>query len=156
MTDFKEVRTTQHESGQEARTTTFKATQLVWLLFGILEAALTLRFLFKLIGVNAANPFASFVYGLTNIFVAPFASLTGAPALEGMVFEFSTLIAMFVYALVGWALERLIYVLFYRPRGSMSVKQTTVMDHTPPQPASHVSETTITKTTDSPTSPEDR
>ena len=147
MTDYKEVSTTQHETGHEARVTTFKATQLIWLLLGILEAVLALRFVFKLIGVNAANTFASFLYGLTDFFVAPFASLTGAPAAGNMVFEFSTLIAMAVYALVAWAIERLVYVFFYRPRGPVSVKQTTVDQHIP-SVTSATSQTTTTTTED--------
>ena len=131
MTDYQEIRTTKHEVGQEQRVTTFKITQLIWWLFGLLEAVLALRFIFKLVGVNAANPFASFLYSVSGFFVKPFASLTGAPAAAGMVFEFSTLIAMIIYGLVGWGLERLVYVIFYRPRGPMSTSQTTVSEHTP-------------------------
>ena len=131
MTDYKEVTTTQHEQGSQQRATTFKATQLVWLLFGLLEALIALRILFKLIAVNESNAFAGFVYNITNLFVAPFASLTGAPAAGGMVLEISSFIAMIVYALVGWGLERLIWVLFYRPRGPVSVSQTTTDQHTP-------------------------
>jgi hypothetical protein len=48
-----------------------------------------------------------------------------------MVLEVSSIIAMIVYLLIAWALERIVYVLFYRPRGPVSVKQTTVADHTP-------------------------
>ena len=148
MTDYKEVSTTQYEPGHEGRVASFKATQLIWLLLGILEAALGLRFIFKLVGVNAANPFASFLYAVTNLFVAPFASLTGAPAAGRMVFEFSTLIAMIIYVLLAWALERIIYVIFYRPRGeSVSVKQTTVSDHAPAP--TNVSKTTVTEHTNS-------
>lgn len=145
MTSFKEVTTSQHEQGQDGRVTTFKVTQLIWLFLGILEAALALRFLFKLIGVNEANTFASFLYGLTDLFVAPFASLTGAPSTAGMTFEFSTLIAMIIYALIGWALERLVYVLFYRPRGRVSTQQRTVVDQTPVQTPTNVSTTTVTE-----------
>ena len=141
MTSFKEVTTSQHEQGQEGRVTTFKFTQVIWLFLGILEAALALRFLFKLIGVNEANTFASFLYGLTELFVAPFATLIGAPSTAGMTFEFSTLIAMIIYALIGWALERLVYVLFYRPRGRVSTQQRTVVDQAP----SNVSTTTTTE-----------
>lgn len=133
MTNYSEVSTTQHEAGQEQRLATFKATKLIYLLFGILEVFLGLRFVFKLFGVNAANAFATFLYGLTGFFVAPFASLTGAPAAGGMVFEFSTLIAMIVYALIGWGLERIFNVIFYRPRGPVSVTQTTVDQHVPAQ-----------------------
>lgn len=144
MTEFKEVSTTQHESGQAGRVATFKVTQLIWLLLAILEAVLALRFFFKLIGVNAANPFANFLYNLTGFFVAPFASLTGAPSAGAMVFEFSTFIAMIVYALVGWGLERLVYVLFYKPRGAMSTRQTTVADHAPDTSMSGSQTTTTT------------
>jgi YggT family protein len=133
MTDYKEVRTTEHESGQEQRIATFKATQVIWLLLGLLEATIALRVVFKLIAVNAANPFAALLYKVTDFFVAPFASLTGAPAAGGMVLEISSIIAMIVYLLIGWALERIIYVLFYRPRGPVSVRQTIIADHTPEQ-----------------------
>lgn len=131
MTDYRETRTTEHEAGREQRLATFKATQLIWLLLGLLEAVLALRFVFKLIGVNAANAFASLLYNVTGLFVAPFASLTGTPAAGNMVLEFSTLIAMFVYLLIAWALERIVYVLLYRPRGALSTSQTVIAEHTP-------------------------
>ena len=75
MTDYQEVRTTEHELGREQRVATFKATQIIWLLLGLLEASIALRVVFKLIAVNAANPFAKLLYSVTNLFVAPFASL---------------------------------------------------------------------------------
>jgi hypothetical protein len=121
-----EVRTTQKEPERERRIFTFKATQLVWWLLGILEAFLALRFVLKLIAANPANPFAVFIYGFTNLFLFPFVGLTATPAAGGMVLEISTLIAMLVYGLVGWAVERLIWVVFYRPRGP--VTQTTTTD----------------------------
>ena len=142
MTDYKEVSTTEHEAGREQRVATFKATQLIWLLLGLLEATLALRVIFKLIGVNPANTFASFLYNVTDIFLAPFASLAGAPAAGGMVLEISSILAMIVYLLIGWALDRIVYVLFYRPRGPVSVRQTTVAEHTPPQAPLGVSNTT--------------
>jgi uncharacterized membrane protein len=128
MTEYKEVKTTRHDPGQEQRFATFKATQVIWLVLGILEAMIALRVIFKLIAVNAANPFAALLYNVTDLFVAPFASLTGAPAAGGMVLEISSIIAMGVYLLIAWALERLVYVLFYRPRGPVSVRQTIVAD----------------------------
>jgi hypothetical protein len=147
MTDYKEVRTTQNEQGRAQRYATFKATQLIWLLLTLLEAVLALRVVFKLIGVNGANPFATLLYGFTSFFVAPFASLTGAPSAGGMVLEISTIIAMIVYLLIAWALERIVYVLFYRPRGPVDIRQTTVLDHTPMQAPVGVSQTTTTDST---------
>ncbi len=147
MTDYQEVRTTEHESGREQRVATFKATQMIWLLLGILEAVIALRVVFKLIAVNAANPFATLLYNVTNLFVAPFASLTGAPAAGGMVLEISSIIAMVVYLLIAWALERIVYVLFYRPPGPVSVRQTIIADHTPQQAPLGVGQTMTTDRT---------
>jgi YGGT family len=144
MTDYRDVRTTTDEQGRTQRFATFKATQMIWLLLGLLEAVIALRVVFKLIGVNAANPFAAFLYSVTYLFVAPFASLVRAPAAEGMVLEISSIIAMIVYLLIAWGIERIVYVLFYRPQGPVSVRQTTVSDHTPLQAPTGVSQTTTT------------
>jgi hypothetical protein len=151
MTDYKEVRTSQHEQGSEQRVATFRATQIIWLLLGILEALLALRFVFKLIAVNAANSFAVFLYNMTNLFVAPFASLVPAPQGYGMVLEISTLIAMAVYLLIAWGLEKIVDVAFYRPRGPVSVRQTTVAEHTPAQAPLGNSKTTVTESTNTQT-----
>ena len=131
MTDnrISEVQTTQKEPERERRFFTFKATQLVWLLFGILETLLALRFGLKLIGANPDSPIAVLIYGFTSLFLFPFTGLTGTPAAGGMVLEISTVIAMVVYALIGWALERIIWLIFYRPRGPVvGVTQTTTTD----------------------------
>ena len=121
-----EVRSVQREPEREHRIFTFKATQLVWLFFGILEGLIALRILLKLIAANPNSPFAAMLYGFTDIFLSPFAGLTATPSAGGMVLELSSIIALIVYALIAWALERLIYVLFYRPRGPVEqVTQTT-------------------------------
>ena len=98
-----------------------RAAQLIWLLFGILEALIGLRIVLKLIAANAANPLASLVYGITDLFLWPFAGLTVTPQAQGMVLEIPAIIAMFVYALVAWALVRLIWLIFYQP-SSRSVR----------------------------------
>lgn len=119
----------------EQRVATFKLTQLVWLLFGLLEALIALRILLKLIGANAANPFASLVYSLSGLFLWPFFGLTGTPAANGMVLEIPSVIAMVVYALAAWAIARVVWLLLYRPRETVVVQETIV---TPPQPPSQV------------------
>ncbi|MGD0574008.1 MAG: YggT family protein [Anaerolineales bacterium] len=134
MTDNRtsEVQTTQREPERERRIFTFKATQLVWLLFGILEALIALRVVLMLIGANPASPIAVIVYGFTGFFLYPFTGLMGTLTAGSSVLEISTLIAMVVYALIGWALERLIWVIFYRPAGPVVgvTKTTTTDQHT--------------------------
>ena len=111
-----EVQTTQQEPERERRILTFKITQLVWLLFGILETLIALRIGLKLIGANPGSSIAVFIYGFTDLFLFPFRGLIGTPTVGNMVLEISSVIAMVVYALIAWALERIIWVIFYRPR----------------------------------------
>lgn len=101
--------------GAERRQNVSRVAQLVWLLFGVLEALIGLRVVFKLIAANPNNAFAALVYSVTEPFLWPFYGLTGTPAAEGHVFEISSIIAMFVYALLAWVIVRLIWVIFYRP-----------------------------------------
>jgi len=130
VTNVREVRTTEREPERERRIFTFKATQLIWLFLGVLEAMLGLRILLKLMAANPSNAFAAFIYSVSDIFLVPFAGLIGTPAVGGMVLELSSFIAMLVYGLVGWAAERLVWVIFYRPRGpSVGITQTTTQDH---------------------------
>lgn len=125
-----EVQSVQREPERELRILTFKATQVVWLLFGILETLIALRILLKLIGANPASPIAALIYAFTDLFLFPFAGLTVTPAAGGMVLEISSLFAMLIYALVAWAVERVIWLIFYRPRGPVvEVTRTTNTEH---------------------------
>jgi hypothetical protein len=63
-----EVQTTQKEPELERRISTYKATQVVWLLLSIFEAALALRFALKLIRAKPASPLAAVLYALTGFF----------------------------------------------------------------------------------------
>lgn len=145
MTDYKEVRTTAHEQGSEGRAMTFKVTQWIWLVIGLIDGVLALRFIFKLMGVNAANAFATLLYNVTDFFLAPFASLTGAPAAGRMVFEFSTILAILLYLLIGWVIVRIVNMVFYRPRGPLTTSRTVVAGHMPQQGISQT-QTTTTQT----------
>ena len=98
----------------EYRETIYKMIQFVWLLFGGLEALIGIRVLLLLIGANPANWFTSFVYQLSEVFLWPFRNIVGNPAFQNHVLEITSLIAILVYALIGWAITRLIWVLFYR------------------------------------------
>jgi hypothetical protein len=55
--------------------------------------------------------------------------LIGTPAAGGMVLEVLTLIGMMVYGLIAWAVDRIIFVIFYRPRGPVT-ETTTADQHT--------------------------
>jgi uncharacterized protein YggT (Ycf19 family) len=110
-----------HNVNLEYRQAIYKVTQLIWLLFAGLEALLGLRVILKLIGANPATPFTALVYQLSELFLWPFQNIVANPAFGNFVIEITTLIAMIVYPLLGWAIVRLIWVLFYRtPSGRVT------------------------------------
>jgi uncharacterized protein YggT (Ycf19 family) len=101
----------QDDRQRKARTAKFAIGKfndyLVWFLT-VLETILALRFLLKLIGADPGNPFAGFLYTLTNILLLPFLDLVPSPSIHppNQSFEFSTLIGMLVYFLLFYALKR--------------------------------------------------
>lgn len=94
----------------EGRLRYMQIDRIMYTLLGIVEILLGLRFILKLIGANPASGFTVFIYGITNILVAPFNALVGTPAFGGSTFEVTTLIAMAVYALLFWVLVRVIKI----------------------------------------------
>lgn len=128
-----EVRTVQTEPEREQRIFTFKATQLIWLLFGILEALIALRIGLMLIGANPGSPIVALIYGITSLFLFPFTGLIGSPTSGVMVLELSSIFAMLIYGLIAWAAERIVWLLLYRPRGPVvAVTETSTSEnHTP-------------------------
>lgn len=119
----------QREADQEQRIFSFKATQFIWLGLVLLEALIAMRIVLKLMGANPDSLFATFIYSFSSIFLFPFEGLLGAPTVGGSVLELSSIIAMLVFIMLAWAVERIVWVIFYRPRGSVvSVTETTTSE----------------------------
>jgi uncharacterized protein YggT (Ycf19 family) len=99
----------------ERQTALNRAGRLISFLFGVIIALIGIRVLLRLIAANPDNPFAQFISTASGPFVAPFLTLTATPVYGGAAIEVSSLIAMLVYALLGWALVKLLWLIFYRP-----------------------------------------
>jgi len=88
------------------------ARSVNYYVLGVIEVILGFRFLFRLLGANPDNAFVSFLYSITSIFLAPFEGIFRefiAPGLEAeSVFEFHTLVAMLVFAVIFWGIAALI------------------------------------------------
>ncbi|MBI3740469.1 MAG: YggT family protein [Chloroflexi bacterium] len=92
-----------------------RVSALVTFLFSLLEGLIGLRVLLKLMEANPRNAFASSIYNFTNLFLAPFSGLTINPNAGGIVLEITSIVAMIVYALLAWAIIRLVWLVFYQP-----------------------------------------
>jgi len=129
-----QVSSSQRDPEREQRIFTFKATQLIWLLFGILEALIALRIGLKLVGANPNSPIVALIYGFTYLFLFPFAGLIGSPTAGNLVLELSSMFAMLIYGLIAWVVERVVWLIFYRPNGPVvgTTRTTTSEHHTTP------------------------
>jgi hypothetical protein len=129
-----QVTSSQQEPERERRIFTFKASQLIWLLLGILEALIALRIGLRLIGANPDSPIVALIYGFTNLFLFPFTGLINSPTAGNMVLELSSMFAMLSYGLIAWAAERVVWLVFYRPQGPVvgTTQTTTSERHTTP------------------------
>jgi hypothetical protein len=85
---------------------------IIYFLLGVLEVILGLRFIFRLLGANEDNDFITALYNLSHVFVGPFNNIFNDQSIGSRsVFELSTLVAMLIYALVGWGLVSLVRVM---------------------------------------------
>ncbi len=90
-------------------------TALVYLVFGLIESLIAIRFILLLLGANISSEFVSWIYAWSQPFVAPFANIfgqhttvAGPGVVTASVFDWTALIALIVYGLVGWALSRVL------------------------------------------------
>lgn len=96
----------------ERRLRMYKLEQALYLLFGLIEALIAIRFTLRLFGASPASPFVSAVYRVTAPLVAPFVGAFGTVQAGGSVLEPQAIVAFIVYALLGWLLVRLAWLLF--------------------------------------------
>ncbi|MGH7763222.1 MAG: YggT family protein [Candidatus Dormibacteraceae bacterium] len=91
-----------------------RAVELIYLVFGIINGLLLIRVVLKLLGANALAGFASFVYGITGVFLAPFRNLLPTVGSGQSQLEMSAVVAILVYALIGWVIARIVKIMFSR------------------------------------------
>jgi uncharacterized protein YggT (Ycf19 family) len=95
-----------------------RVIQLLWLLAAVIVVLIFARFMMLLIGVSATAPFAQFVYGITDVLVAPFNGLLAAPRVDGAGFiDVASIVAFFVYPLLTYLLTELLRIIFGARRG---------------------------------------
>ena len=100
----------------------FRSYQVIWYILGIIEILLIFRFVLKLLGANPASGFTQMIYSFSAPFAVPFIGVTRASVSGGSVFEWTTIIAMVVYAVVAWGITELFQLV--KPVNPQEVEQT--------------------------------
>jgi hypothetical protein len=96
-----------------------RAIQVIWWIVGFIEVLIAIRFVLKLFGANPA-PFVRFMYDVTWPLVAPFHGIFNTAQEGKSILEPESLVAMAIYALIGWGIVSLIRLLS-RPRSTTTV-----------------------------------
>jgi len=105
---------------EEARTVRYaigKLNDFMQWFMAVLEVTLGIRFFFKLIGAASQNPFAGFLYSLTDIVLFPFNNIVNS---YNNRLEWQTLIAMAIYWLIFWGMRRFLHILITGPEETAS------------------------------------
>jgi len=90
----------------------FRAYQVIWYILAVVEILLAFRMLLKALGANPFSGFTTFIYALSGPFALPFSGIFGTTATQqGSVFEWSTIVAAAVYALVAFGVVQLIQMI---------------------------------------------
>lgn len=90
-----------------AKKAIFRLYQVIWYVLGVVEVLLAARILLKLIAANPNSGFASFIYTVSAPLAQPFRGVLGVTTSLDSTIEWSTIIAMAVYAVVAVGLVKL-------------------------------------------------
>lgn len=95
----------------------FRSAAVVGFIVGVVDIFVAARFLGKLFGASAQSAFVNFIYTVSGPLVAPFQGIFGNGGSKANSFETADLVAIVVYAVIGWGLVMLIKIIT-APRGS--------------------------------------
>ena len=87
-----------------------RIVNFIYYLTGALEVLLLLRIILRLLRANPENQFAKVIYGISDPFVAPFATLFQNPVDPTQMLAINALVAILVYALLAWLVARLVWL----------------------------------------------
>jgi hypothetical protein len=101
----------EHVSVTEVGSYNFRAVAVVGFVVGAIDILIAARFLGKLLGASSASAFVNFIYQVSSVMVAPFAGIFGDTGTKTNTFETASLVAIVVYAVIGWGLVVLIRII---------------------------------------------
>ncbi len=86
----------------------FRTYQIIWYILAIMEILLGFRMVLKALGANPLSGFVSLIYTLSDPLAMPFAGILHSSISGASIFEWSTLIAALVYAVLAYGIVYLI------------------------------------------------
>ena len=100
----------EHVLATEHNPYNFRAVAVVGFIVGVVDILIAARFLGKLFGASSQSAFVNFIYQVSGPMVAPFTGIFGNSVSRTNTFETASLVAIVVYAVIGWGLVALIRI----------------------------------------------
>jgi uncharacterized protein YggT (Ycf19 family) len=94
----------------------YRPERAIWFVVGLVDSLIAIRFLMRLLGASFDAAFVGFIYGITAPLVAPFRGIFAESGQGTYILEPAAVVAILIYALIGWAVITLIRILS-APRG---------------------------------------
>ena len=107
----------EHVSTKEQPSYNFRLVAVVGFIVAVVDIFIAARFLGKLFGASAQSAFVNFIYSVSGPMVAPFTGIFGDSGSRTNTFETASLVAIVVYAVIGWGIVALIRIVT-APRGT--------------------------------------
>ncbi len=105
------VKTEHPQKVYEKKKTIFRTYQIIWYALGVIEVLLAFRVTLRALGANPISGFASLIYTISDPLALPFQGIIRTSVeSQGSVFEWSTIIAAIVYALIASGIVQLIQI----------------------------------------------
>ena len=106
-----QVSATAYDPFAARRRNVAKMVQIVWLLFGLIETVLAIRFVLRLLAANPDAPFAAFMYSVSDVFLLPFMGLFATPRSGGAALDLNAIVGIVVYMLVAWLVAKIVWLM---------------------------------------------
>lgn len=86
--------------------------RILYFVLDLIEISLAVRFLLRLLGANSGSQFVQFVYEVTHPFMVPFLGIFPSLQVSRGIIDWSTLLAMTVYAVLAYLILRAFRLIF--------------------------------------------
>lgn len=132
------VRTEHPQKVYAKKKAIFRSHQVIWYILALIEILLGFRITLLALGANPTSGFVSLIYTLTNPLALPFQGIlrtyvSSTGSATGSVFEWSSIVAGIVYALIAVGIAQLMQ--FLKPVTPQEVSE--AVDDTPVVTTTH-------------------
>lgn len=105
------VKTEHPQKVFEKKKVIFRTHQIIWYILAVIEVLLGFRMALMALGANPASGFTNFIYAISNPLALPFRGILPINVTGSSTFEWTTIIAAIVYAVIAYGIVYLIQML---------------------------------------------